>query len=36
MAAVDDFMVDVSRQTFTLHGLAGSGKTTVLEHIATV
>ena len=34
MSAVDDFMADHTRQVFSLQGLAGSGKTTVLEHIA--
>ena len=35
MAAIDAFMVDPRRQTFNLHGLAGSGKTTVLRHVAS-
>jgi exodeoxyribonuclease V len=34
MAAIDAFMPNVKRQIFSLHGLAGSGKTTVLEHVA--
>lgn len=34
MAAIDDFMVDHRRQSFTLHGLAGTGKTTLLAHAA--
>jgi exodeoxyribonuclease-5 len=34
MAAIDEFMADPTRQVFHLHGLAGSGKTTVLRHVA--
>ena len=34
MSAIDEFMADRRRQLFTLHGLAGTGKTTLLAHIA--
>ncbi|HJU20605.1 MAG TPA: ATP-dependent RecD-like DNA helicase [Stellaceae bacterium] len=34
VAAIDQFMVDRRRSAFALHGLAGTGKTTVLAHIA--
>lgn len=34
MSAIDAFMADPRRQVFNLHGLAGTGKTTVLRHIA--
>src|SRR3954470_19768023 len=33
-ALVDAFLADPSRQVFNLHGLAGTGKTTVLRHAA--
>jgi exodeoxyribonuclease-5 len=34
MAEIDDFMADQHRQLFTLHGYAGTGKTTLLGHVA--
>jgi exodeoxyribonuclease-5 len=34
IAAIDEFIADPSRQSFALHGLAGSGKTTVLQYTA--
>lgn len=34
MAAIDDFMADPDCQQFVLHGLAGTGKTTLLAHVA--
>jgi AAA domain-containing protein len=34
MSAIDAFMADPRRQVFNLHGLAGTGKTTVLRHVA--
>jgi exodeoxyribonuclease-5 len=34
MADIDDFMADPHRQMFTLFGLAGTGKTTLLAHVA--
>ncbi len=34
MATIDGFMVDRCRQLLTLHGLAGTGKTTLLAHVA--
>jgi hypothetical protein len=34
MAAIDAFMADLRRQLLTLFGLAGTGKTTLLKHVA--
>jgi exodeoxyribonuclease-5 len=34
MAEIDDFMANRRRQVFVLHGLAGTGKTTRLAHVA--
>jgi exodeoxyribonuclease-5 len=34
MAAIDRFIGDPCRQLFTVHGLAGTGKTTLLGHVA--
>jgi exodeoxyribonuclease-5 len=34
VAAIDDFVADRRRQVFVLHGLAGTGKTTLLAHVA--
>lgn len=34
MSAIDAFMADPSRQVFNLHGLAGVGKTFLLQHVA--
>jgi ABC-type molybdate transport system ATPase subunit len=33
MGAIDAFMADPARRVFVLNGLAGTGKTTLLEHI---
>ncbi len=33
-ALIDEFMADLNRQTFLIHGLAGTGKTTLLSHTA--
>src|SRR3954470_3613203 len=34
MSAIGAFVADPRRQVFNLHGLAGTGKTTVLRHVA--